>query len=98
MNMKIRLSLTLICIKCTIVEGTPISKEHSKLIWLKRENLNSLKWAPADIPAVKQLIVEKLVFSFEKTIFYTLIVNSLYKLAGTSCSNSIFTVIGFSPS
>ena len=44
--------ITLICIKCTIVEGTPISTEHSKLIWLKRENLSSLKWAPADIPAV----------------------------------------------
>ena len=51
--------ITLICIKCTIVEGTPIAKEHSKLIWLKRENLSSLKWAPADIPAVKQLILEK---------------------------------------
>ena len=51
--------ITLISIKCTLVEGTPISKEHSKLIWLKRENLSSLKWAPADIPAVKQLIHEK---------------------------------------
>ena len=51
--------ITLISIKCTLVEGTPISKEHSKLIWLKRENLSSLKWAPADIPAVKQLILEK---------------------------------------
>ena len=51
--------ITLISIKCTLVEGTPISKEHSKLIWLKRENLSSLKWAPADIPAVKQLIDEK---------------------------------------
>ena len=51
--------ITLICIKCTIVEDAPISKEHSKLIWLKRENLSSLKWAPADIPAVKQLILEK---------------------------------------
>ena len=51
--------ITLICIKCTIVEGTPTATEHSKLIWLKRENLSSLKWAPADIPAVKQLILEK---------------------------------------
>lgn len=51
--------ITLISIKCTIIEGTPFSKEHSKLIWLKRENLSSLKWAPADIPAVKQLIHEK---------------------------------------
>ena len=51
--------ITLISIKCTLVEGMPISKEHSKLVWLKRENLSSLKWAPADIPAVKQLIHEK---------------------------------------
>ncbi len=46
-------------IKCRIIEGTPTANEHSKLIWLKRENLSSLKWAPADIPAVEQLINEK---------------------------------------
>lgn len=51
--------ITLITIKCTIVEGTPIPKEHSKLIWLKRENLSSLKWAPADVPAVEELIIKK---------------------------------------
>ena len=48
--------INLICIRCTLVKGRPESKEHSKLIWLKRENLASLKWAPADIPAVEQLI------------------------------------------
>ena len=46
-------------IKCKVVVGTPTPSEHSELIWLKRENLNSLKWAPADIPAVEQLINEK---------------------------------------
>jgi 8-oxo-dGTP diphosphatase len=46
-------------IKCKIIEGTPTPSEHSKLIWLKTENLDSLKWAPADIPAVEQLINEK---------------------------------------
>ncbi|ALC83082.1 MULTISPECIES: (deoxy)nucleoside triphosphate pyrophosphohydrolase [Bacillus] len=51
--------INLIAIKCSIVKGTPIRSEHSKLIWLKRENLDSLKWAPADVPAVKQLISEK---------------------------------------
>ncbi len=49
----------LLSIKCRILEGTPINSEHSKLIWLKRENLNSLKWAPADISAVEQLMNEK---------------------------------------
>jgi 8-oxo-dGTP diphosphatase len=51
--------INLISIKCRIIEGTPSKSEHSKLIWLKRENLDSLKWAPADIPAVEQLIQEK---------------------------------------
>lgn len=48
--------INLICIKCKLVEGNPTPLEHSKLIWLKRENLDSLKWAPADIPAVEELI------------------------------------------
>ncbi|MCM3768757.1 (deoxy)nucleoside triphosphate pyrophosphohydrolase [Neobacillus niacini] len=51
--------INLISIKCRVVEGTPTTSEHSKLVWLKRENLESLKWAPADIPAVEQLIHEK---------------------------------------
>ncbi|MFJ5718270.1 (deoxy)nucleoside triphosphate pyrophosphohydrolase [Neobacillus sp. NPDC093127] len=51
--------INLISIKCKVIEGTPIKSEHSKLIWLKRENLDSLKWAPADVPAVEQLIQEK---------------------------------------
>lgn len=51
--------ITLITIKCTIVEGTPTLKEHSKLLWLKRENLSSLKWAPADVPAVEELMMKK---------------------------------------
>ena len=51
--------INLISIKCEITEGSPVASEHSKLIWLKRDNLESLKWAPADIPAVEQLINEK---------------------------------------
>ncbi|WP_144554533.1 (deoxy)nucleoside triphosphate pyrophosphohydrolase [Bacillus sp. X1(2014)] len=51
--------INLISIKCRVVKGTPTPSEHSKLIWLKRENLDSLKWAPADVPAVEQLIQEK---------------------------------------
>jgi 8-oxo-dGTP diphosphatase len=51
--------INLISIKCRVIEGSPAPSEHSKLIWLKRDNLDSLKWAPADIPAVEQLINEK---------------------------------------
>lgn len=51
--------VNLITIKCKIKTGTPLPSEHSKLLWLKRENLDSLKWAPADISAVEELIKEK---------------------------------------
>lgn len=47
--------INLITVKCELIDGIPTANEHSKLIWLKKENLCSLKWAPADIPAVKQL-------------------------------------------
>ena len=47
--------INLISITCKIVGGQPQANEHSALIWLKKENLDSLKWAPADIPAVEQL-------------------------------------------
>jgi 8-oxo-dGTP diphosphatase len=50
--------INLIAIKCKIISGTPTPTEHSKLIWLKRQNLASLVWAPADNPAVNQLINE----------------------------------------
>jgi 8-oxo-dGTP diphosphatase len=50
--------IQLISMRCRLVEGTPIPTEHSKLLWLKRENLPSLVWAPADIPAVELLMKE----------------------------------------
>lgn len=48
--------VNLTTIRCKIVEGNPKAQEHSKLIWLNKENLLSLSWAPADIPAVNKLI------------------------------------------
>lgn len=51
--------VNLITVKCKLIEGTPTASEHSKLIWLKRDNLVSLNWAPADVPAVEQLVAEK---------------------------------------
>lgn len=51
--------VNLITVKCNLTSGIPIATEHSKLIWLKRENLLSLKWAPADIPTVEELCSEK---------------------------------------
>lgn len=52
--------VNLITVKCKLISDTPTANEHSKLIWLKRENLLSLKWAPADIPAAEQLSLEKI--------------------------------------
>lgn len=54
------ITIRLISIKAKIIEGSPTPNEHSKLIWLKRENLESLKWAPADISVVKKLTNESL--------------------------------------
>ena len=38
--------VSLTALKCILVEGEPIADEHSKLIYLKKENLKSLVWAP----------------------------------------------------
>lgn len=50
--------INLITLKAELVEGSPTLTEHSKMVWLNRENLKSLVWAPADVPAVEQLINE----------------------------------------
>lgn len=51
--------VNLITVKCRITSCTPTASEHSKLIWLHRDNLLSLNWAPADMKAVNQLAFEK---------------------------------------
>ncbi|MBP3950899.1 (deoxy)nucleoside triphosphate pyrophosphohydrolase [Bacillus suaedae] len=51
--------VNLFAITSRIVDGVPVASEHAKLLWLKRENLSSLRWALADIPAVKKLIDQK---------------------------------------
>ena len=54
-----KIKVNLITMKCKMVAGAPIATEHAKVIWLSKEKLSSLQWAPADIPAVEQLINEK---------------------------------------
>ncbi|TGA96569.1 (deoxy)nucleoside triphosphate pyrophosphohydrolase [Sporolactobacillus shoreae] len=49
-------SIDLTAILCTLTSGFPTAHEHSKLIWLKRENLDSLKWAPADVATMELLV------------------------------------------
>ena len=35
--------------------GTPTPREHAELRWLEPDQLQTLRWAPADIPAVERL-------------------------------------------
>ena len=51
-------TINLITLKAKISVGLPVLTEHAKMIWLKREHLKSIVWAPADIPAVEQLMEE----------------------------------------
>ena len=41
-----------------IVSCQPIANEHAALLWLPLESLESLVWAPADIPAIQKLTAE----------------------------------------
>jgi 8-oxo-dGTP diphosphatase len=41
--------------RSTIVQGTPVPKEHEKLVWLPLKELDSIEWAPADLPTIHEL-------------------------------------------
>lgn len=41
--------------ECSLNEGKPVLTEHEAMKWMKREDLLSLDWAPADIPLIEQL-------------------------------------------
>ena len=43
----------------TILNGTPTALEHADTRWVPRNQLLSLEFAPADIPAVEKLVNEK---------------------------------------
>lgn len=40
---------------CKLLEGKPILTEHVSIKWLSPNELKSLDWAPADIPAIEKL-------------------------------------------
>lgn len=50
--------LNLMVAKCTLLEDNPFSKGHAKLLWLPVEYIESLNWAPTDIPTVTKLILK----------------------------------------
>ncbi|MCC3755914.1 (deoxy)nucleoside triphosphate pyrophosphohydrolase [Staphylococcus capitis] len=39
--------------KCTLNDKQPTLTEHKEIKWLELNELSTLEWAPADIPAVK---------------------------------------------
>jgi 8-oxo-dGTP diphosphatase len=44
--------VTLTTFWCRLVEGTPEPTEHARIRWLAPTELDTLAWAPADLPAV----------------------------------------------
>ena len=45
---------------CYLKSGEPQLTEHLQVKWLQAEELNSLEWAPADIPTVDKLMNEEI--------------------------------------
>ncbi|WP_291314778.1 (deoxy)nucleoside triphosphate pyrophosphohydrolase [Corynebacterium sp. UBA2622] len=43
---------------CDIVSGKPTPTEHSEVRWVPVDELHSLDWAPADLPAVEAIAQE----------------------------------------
>jgi len=41
---------------CTLLSGMPQLVEHSDVAWLRADELTSLPWAPADVPAVARVV------------------------------------------
>ena len=43
---------------CRLTRGTPVLTEHAAIEWLGRDELASLDWAPADVPAIEKIVNE----------------------------------------
>ena len=41
---------------CDLVEGEPSLTEHAAELWLQPDQLTDLVWAPADVPAVEDVV------------------------------------------
>ncbi|KAA6447297.1 8-oxo-dGTP diphosphatase MutT [Bacillus swezeyi] len=48
--------VNLITLHANIVKGKPEAKEHAELRWVPVRELESLEWAPADLPTVSALV------------------------------------------
>lgn len=47
--------LTMHCYLCSVVSGSLVLKEHENAAWLKREELESVAWLPADVEVVEEI-------------------------------------------
>lgn len=47
--------LTMYCYFADIVSGDPVLNEHDEARWLKREELDSVRWLPADSDVILRL-------------------------------------------
>lgn len=50
--------LSMDCFWCEIVKGNLVLKEHEAAMWLRKDELDSVKWLPADITLI-DIIKEK---------------------------------------
>lgn len=48
--------VTLTTFYATLLEGEPELTEHSEIRWIRTERLDSVEWAPADVPAVNRIM------------------------------------------
>jgi 8-oxo-dGTP diphosphatase len=47
--------VTLTTFYCELVDGSPVLTEHADVVWLAPDELLTLTWAPADVPAVEKI-------------------------------------------
>jgi 8-oxo-dGTP diphosphatase len=50
--------VTLTTFYCRLIDGTPQLTEHACIRWLTPEDLDTVEWAPADIPSVALIRAE----------------------------------------
>lgn len=43
---------------CALAEGTPRLTEHAAVRWILPASLDTLEWAPADVPAVEKIMTD----------------------------------------
>ncbi len=55
-----RLTIELIPFICSIVRGEPHPREHAEIRWINAATAQSLEWAPADEPVLREYLDSKI--------------------------------------